>query len=584
MRISVWRRITLLFVFFIISVSNLSADNQDETAIPDSLLTYKYIVSIYMDDPERAQKIFDIVKERKLHMPEYELDYLQGSLYWRIDKYHLSIFYYERYLNNEALKDNRIKQMHAMSAILSSAEQCNDYEKISKYTHRMIEIAQGYDDNDSQGCIASAYYHLGAMYWALQQRDKALANYDKAIEILQDIDQTAYQEYLTDYLINISLKLQYIGWFDRAMEYNRLVYENIEKLKNMPETDDGILEQYPVMYTILMANTLAGLGQMDESDKYYKEFLEYPAEQKYGLNGFIEIYLFNAGKYKEVLQYELGRLSRYRAANDTVTTNVVALKRNIAKAYEGLEIYDKSSQYYKEVIDIKDSLNYEERMSHVREFSVIHDVQEKENQIQEQKSTIFIHKIVLVTISIIVVFVIILLVIWIRNSRKLKIKNIGLVNQMREQDRLNKELSREKAEADKLRKIFGETNGVQVQENPQDELFGRLETLMEEKRLYTDSSLNRKTIADMLGTNEKYLREAIKNNMDVTVNGYINLLRLRYAKELLLKPADEYTIEGIALESGFGARSTFHTLFRNHYGLTPDEFRKIIQEGTSPDD
>ncbi|MDL2322411.1 AraC family transcriptional regulator [Bacteroidales bacterium OttesenSCG-928-A17] len=172
---------------------------------------------------------------------------------------------------------------------------------------------------------------------------------------------------------------------------------------------------------------------------------------------------------------------------------------------------------------------------------------------------------------------ILLLSIWIIYSRRLKKKNIGLVKQIQEQDRLDKELKEEHTKLKKLRQSLPEKEEEEPKDE-QDKLFERLEYLMEEKMPYTNSSLNRKSLSEMLNTNEKYLRLTIEKNVKVTVSEYITLLRLKHAKDLLLLPSEEYTIEAISIDSGFGSRSSFHALFRNHYGLTPDEFRKIARK------
>ncbi len=55
-------------------------------------------------------------------------------------------------------------------------------------------------------------------------------------------------------------------------------------------------------------------------------------------------------------------------------------------------------------------------------------------------------------------------------------------------------------------------------------------------------------------------------------------MRLEHARELLSLPNTELTIEAIAIDSGFGSRNTFYRLFREKYGLTPVEFRKLANE------
>ncbi|WP_163174722.1 helix-turn-helix domain-containing protein [Bacteroides sp. 51] len=115
-----------------------------------------------------------------------------------------------------------------------------------------------------------------------------------------------------------------------------------------------------------------------------------------------------------------------------------------------------------------------------------------------------------------------------------------------------------------------------------DAICTQLDMLMQASQPYTDPQLNRCKLAKLLHTNEKYLRDCIHlYKQGATVNEYLNNLRLEYACQLLLHPTDDYTIESIAVASGFNSRSVFHTLFRQHYGHTPDEYRR---QNRQPDD
>ena len=95
---------------------------------------------------------------------------------------------------------------------------------------------------------------------------------------------------------------------------------------------------------------------------------------------------------------------------------------------------------------------------------------------------------------------------------------------------------------------------------------------------YADENINRKQIADALGTNEKYLADAIRNQCEgQTVTDFINDIRLNIARNLLLDEPD-LTIESIAQESGFQSRTTLFRLFQRNYGMSPSEFRSFLKD------
>jgi AraC-like DNA-binding protein len=161
-----------------------------------------------------------------------------------------------------------------------------------------------------------------------------------------------------------------------------------------------------------------------------------------------------------------------------------------------------------------------------------------------------------------VALLLILVVVIFINRQKIHKKNVALVQQILEQPAANVEAG----------------SALPSQPDETDALFLALENYMQTETPFIESSFNRETISQKLSTNVEYLRQIIRKNANCTIGNYILHYRLRFSRNLLLRPAKEYTIEAVALDSGFGSRNTFHELFRKTYGLTPAEFRKIAME------
>lgn len=83
-----------------------------------------------------------------------------------------------------------------------------------------------------------------------------------------------------------------------------------------------------------------------------------------------------------------------------------------------------------------------------------------------------------------------------------------------------------------------------------------------------------KQISKKFGYNEKYLSSSIHSLTEVHFSDFINMYRIEYSKELLIKCA-ELSIAEIAMESGFGAVNTFNRQFKKTMMMTPNEYRKI---------
>ena len=106
------------------------------------------------------------------------------------------------------------------------------------------------------------------------------------------------------------------------------------------------------------------------------------------------------------------------------------------------------------------------------------------------------------------------------------------------------------------------------------QLFRRICDLMDgPDHIFTDTDLDRNRLAQLLGTNEHYVTDAISTCADgKSVNGFLNEYRLRYAARLLATTTDAVTV--IAELSGF-SRSSFFRVFSDAYGMSPSEYRKV---------
>ena len=108
-------------------------------------------------------------------------------------------------------------------------------------------------------------------------------------------------------------------------------------------------------------------------------------------------------------------------------------------------------------------------------------------------------------------------------------------------------------------------------------LFKSIDTIINDEKLHLKTDLTIYELGVRLNMNSKYISQAINNQEDLNFNKYINQKRIEHSKDLLLNDNyNNYSIEGIALESGFRSKSTFNSTFKSITGLTPSEFKKEL--------
>ncbi|NMA99714.1 MAG: helix-turn-helix domain-containing protein [Phyllobacteriaceae bacterium] len=82
-------------------------------------------------------------------------------------------------------------------------------------------------------------------------------------------------------------------------------------------------------------------------------------------------------------------------------------------------------------------------------------------------------------------------------------------------------------------------------------------------------------IAVAADVHPKYAMTVFKKSTGMTLNDYINLMRLSYAQAQLMR--GEESVLTIAMDSGFGSLSAFNKSFRRVAGQSPTDFRRDVR-------
>ena len=101
----------------------------------------------------------------------------------------------------------------------------------------------------------------------------------------------------------------------------------------------------------------------------------------------------------------------------------------------------------------------------------------------------------------------------------------------------------------------------------------RIGRMMEEERVYVDSTLNVTKLALLLKVPPYVVSRAVNGTFDQTFSELLTSYRLRHAEALLGSGDDKITIEGIAFESGFNTTTSFYSAFRKCHQMTPAQFK-----------
>ena len=120
------------------------------------------------------------------------------------------------------------------------------------------------------------------------------------------------------------------------------------------------------------------------------------------------------------------------------------------------------------------------------------------------------------------------------------------------------------------------TRLVQTQEHEEPTMADRLAEYIQQH--YGDSSLDVSALSRAFSINLSYMSRIFKRDMGVSPLMYLQSVRVRAAKELLLDP--RLTVSAVAEQVGYLSAWTLTRAFKRLEGMTPGQYRSAFSEGT----
>ncbi len=102
--------------------------------------------------------------------------------------------------------------------------------------------------------------------------------------------------------------------------------------------------------------------------------------------------------------------------------------------------------------------------------------------------------------------------------------------------------------------------------------FGRVKNICDFIADNFRQKIDSSDIAVFADIHPKYAMNLFRKSTGITLNEYVNLLRLSYAQAMLIN--DDASVLRVAMESGFGSLSAFNKSFRRIAGMSPSDFRR----------
>ena len=350
-------------------------------------------------------------------------------------------------------------------------------------------------------------------------------------------------------------------WLERS-KHEFKFFEQKSKTKN----DSLLVEEYKVHLALYQARLLKGTGHTREAIATYDAIPHSQVWNTFVINSAMD-FLKEVGRYDEIVDlfehFDSSELSRDGAQMNFDNIQYRLAPRYLANMKAGHK--DEALRIGATLCEAIDSALIWQRKDDATELSVIYQTHEKELALNEAHAETRIHRILLAATVLVLLLIAYLLWRSYQYNKVLLEKNRRLLSEIEQ---------REREEQQAIMQLKAEP-----QENltANQQLFCRICDLMEAPdHIYTDTDLDRSRLAQLLGTNEHYVTDAISTCTDgKSVNGFLNDYRLRYAARLLATTKDSVAL--IAELSGF-SRSSFFRVFSDAYGMSPSDYRRAARK------
>lgn len=109
-------------------------------------------------------------------------------------------------------------------------------------------------------------------------------------------------------------------------------------------------------------------------------------------------------------------------------------------------------------------------------------------------------------------------------------------------------------------------------------LIAKLNRHMEEERPYINPELTLYDLSSQLNLTKNELTDLLNNHIGKNFFAFVNEFRLKAVIRKFESPDfSHYTIIAIAYDCGFNSKSTFNSIFKQHTGQTPSEYKKTVE-------
>ena len=543
------------------------------------------------DRSEEAKKLKNELQEMLYKNPEQALarvdsaeqagvfstataNLIRTNLYGSMGQMRLALFYGEQILNVPELKREGDTYYSALLMVNGLLERNGEWGKALRLSDEIIADVEnerkqsggtsGISEEVALRVKSRALISKGDCEKDLGHPNEAERFYLEAIDLMMDGVKQSDDYWVIDALVMAVLETTEfyleVAQPEKALPLVAKGDTALARLDRCSNVPDRVYHLRHNNITINQALAYAANGQRDKAETLYQKHRQAENPSVYDFVAEAR-YLAMTGRYDEAFRMFRKSDSLYFAQGRAI--NTVYIQNNMMAEYKALQEAGRKDEMLAladRMRQLTDSIHLQERKIDVEQQQ---EIRQKETEIASRRQSLVIHRIILV--AAVLICLLIAYFLWRSHiyNKVLLEKNRRLLSEIEQ---------REREEQQERASWFGRDDLSAEQQ-----LFRRICDLMDSPdHVYTDADLDRSRLAQLLGTNEHYVSDAISACANgKSVSGFLNEYRLRYAAHLLATTKDSVAL--IAELSGF-SRSSFFRIFSDSYGMSPSDYRRVARK------
>ena len=496
---------------------------------------------------------------------------IRVNLYGSMGQMRLALFYGEQITNVPELKKEGDTYYSALLFLNGLLQRNGEYGRVIRLSDEIIadvdnerEIG-GISEQVAMRVKSRALISKGDCEKNLGHPDEAERYYLEAIDLMMDVKHSDDYWVIDALFMAVLEATEFYLEVDRAEKALPLVAKGdtaLARLDRCPNLPDPIRHLRHNNATINQALVYAANNQYEKAEALYKKHRQ--AENLSVYDYIAEArYLAMAGRYGEAFRMFRKSDSLYFAQGRAV--NTVYIKNNMMAEYKALQEAGRKDEVLAmadRMRQLTDSIHLQERKIDVEQQE---EIRQKEAEIADRRQSVIIYRILAVAAFLVCLFIAYMFWRAAQYNKVLFEKNRRLLAEIEQREREQQQaIDQLKAEPEE-------------QLTADQQLYRRICELMDSKdHIYTDADLDRNRLAQLLGTNEHYVSDAISACTDgKSTTDFINGYSLRYAAHLLATTSDSV---GLIAELVGLSRRTFYRLFNDAYSMSPTDYRKVAKK------